>query len=383
VIQVSDNNTIADDVPHWAFAAALAALPLQTHSRLRRLLQQSDPVRMWQRVREGTYVDQRVPEHVINAWRSADSHLPHKMHETCQDKNISVVSIHDDFYPEILRGDPASPAVLFYRGSLACLGSRRVAIIGTRHATRRGRFFSSQLASELSRNAVTVVSGLARGIDVAAHTGVRALGKDVGAPPVAVVASGIDVVYPREHKEIWHYVGDAGLIMSESPPGSRPEAHLFPLRNRILAALSEIVVVVESGSAGGSMITVREAERRGIPVMAVPGAPNDHASVGTNALLRDGCAPVTDIDDVLIALSMDHRRITSYFDHRTPPTDDEATVLRALVASAATADMIAMSLGVDVLHVAVCLGRLENKGWVAHERGWWEALMGPQRTPST
>jgi DNA processing protein len=190
-------------------------------------------------------------------------------------------------------------------------------------------------------------------------------------------------VYPREHKEIWHYVGDAGLIMSESPPGSRPEAHLFPLRNRILAALSEIVVVVESGSAGGSMITVREAERRGIPVMAVPGAPNDHASIGTNALLRDGCAPVTDIDDVLIALSMDHRRVTSYFDHRTPPTDDEATVLRALVASAATADMIAMSLGVDVLHVAVCLGRLENKGWVAHERGWWEALMGPQRTPST
>jgi DNA processing protein len=382
VSQASDNIATGDDLPHWAYAAALAALPLQTHSRLRRLFHVSNPARMWRSVREGTYADQRVPEHVIDAWKSADPHLPHKMHDICQDKNISVVSTRDAFYPSILRGDPDSPAVLFYRGSLTHLGYRRVAIIGTRHATRRGRFFASQLASGLSRNGVAVVSGLARGIDVAAHTGVRSLGIDTGAPPVAVVASGIDVVYPREHKEIWHYVGDVGLIMSESPPGSRPEAHLFPLRNRILAALSEIVVVVESGNAGGSMITVREAERRGIPVMAVPGAPNDQASIGTNALLREGCAPVTDIDDVVVALSMDHRRVTSYFDNRTPPTDDEATVLRTLVTSSATADMIALSLGVDVLHVAVCLGRLENKGWVAHERGWWEALMGPQRIPA-
>ena len=363
------------DLPMWAHAAALAALPLQTHTRLRRLLAHTDAQSAWGAVQSGTYVDERLPQRVRTAWREADKDLPQRMYIQCGEHGIDVVTHSDAEYPRVFSGDPSAPAVLFYKGSLTHLEQRRVAIIGTRHATRRGRHFASQLAAQLSDHGVAVVSGLARGIDVAAHVGVREhAGGAVS--PIAVVASGIDVIYPREHAAIWRWVSDAGLVMSEAPPGTRPEAHLFPLRNRILACISEVVVVVESGVAGGSMITVREAEKRGRTVMAVPGAPGDEASVGTNALLRDGCAPVTDALDVLIELSIDHRNELSFSDARELPTEEEQRVLLALQDGAATIDILTFRLAADVVMVALCLGRLEHKGWVAHERGWWEALTG-------
>jgi DNA processing protein len=368
------------DVPTWAHAAALAALPLQTHTRLRRLLASMDAEEAWFMATRGMHNDVRLPQRVIDAWRGADEGLPQRMFERCVHSNIAVVTHADAEYPTVFRGDPAAPAVLFYKGSLSHVQRRRVAIIGTRHATRRGRHFASEIAAQLSRHGVAVVSGLARGIDVAAHTGIREHEHehhhDAG-PPIAVVASGVDVIYPREHAMIWKWVCENGLVMSEAPPGTRPEAHLFPLRNRILACISEIVVVIESGVAGGSMITVREAEKRNRPVMAVPGAPGDEASVGTNALLRDGCAPVTDVSDVLLELSLDHRNEHSFYDGRELPTQDEQQVLSVLQEGSATVDTLAFRLAVDAVTIAVCLGRLENKGWVAHDRGWWEALTAP------
>jgi DNA processing protein len=363
------------DIPDWAFAAALAALPLQTHTRLRRLLAAGDARAVWETVTRSRYVDPRLPQRVVDAWSDADDDLPSRMFDQCSERGISVVTHVDDQYPSVFRGDPAAPAVLFYRGSLSHLQRRRVAIIGTRHATRRGRHFASELATQLSHHGVAVVSGLARGIDVAAHAGMRDNG--ITGSPIAVVASGVDVIYPREHSMIWRWVSENGLVISEAPPGTRPEAHLFPLRNRILACISEIVVVVESGVAGGSMITVREAEKRGRSVMAVPGAPSDEASIGTNALLRDGCAPVTDASDVLLELSIDHRNAQSFCDAREVPTDDEQRVLCALLEGSATIDMLSFRLSADAMTIAVCLGRLEHKGWVAHDRGWWEALMAP------
>ncbi len=363
------------DIPDWAYAAALAALPLQTHTRLRRLLAGGDVQTMWQMVIHSRHVDPRLPQRVTDSWSNVDRDLPVRMFDLCNEREISVVTHIEDEYPLMFRGDPTAPAVVFYKGSLSHLQRRRVAIIGTRHATRRGRHFASELATQLSHHGVAVVSGLARGIDVSAHAGIRDRG--IAGSPIAVVASGVDVIYSREHSMIWRWVSENGLIISEAPPGTRPEAHLFPLRNRILACISEIVVVVESGVAGGSMITVREAEKRGRTVMAVPGSPGDEASVGTNALLRDGCAPVTDVSDVLLELSIDHRNAQTFCDARELPTDDEQRVLSALSDGSATIDMLSFRLCVDALTIAVCLGRLEHKGWVAHDRGWWEALIAP------
>jgi DNA protecting protein DprA len=166
------------------------------------------------------------------------------------------------------------------------------------------------LGSELAAAGVTVVSGLARGIDGAAHAGVvrgatDAAGRTVDpAPPVAVVGTGLDVVYPSSNRELWAEVAARGVVFSESPLGTPPLPGVFPARNRIIAALADVVVVVESHYGGGSLYTAEAAARRSIPVCAVPGSVHSRASEGSNALLVDGCIPVRDATDVLVAISL-------------------------------------------------------------------------------
>ena len=164
-------------------------------------------------------------------------------------------------YPAVLADDLSPPPVLFARGDVAALDGRRVTIVGTRSATAAGREVAAELGAGLAQAGVRVVSGLARGIDGWAHRG--ALSAVGGGPPVGVVASGLDVVYPPEHRPLWDEVVERGVLLSEVPPGTTPHALRFPLRNRILAALGEVVVVVESKRKGGSLITVEEALLRG------------------------------------------------------------------------------------------------------------------------
>jgi DNA protecting protein DprA len=205
----------------------------------------------------------------------------------------------------MLIGDPGAPAVLFALGDPTVLEDRpRVAIVGTRSATHYGRQVASELAADLVAEGVVVVSGLARGIDGAAHAG--ALRADVvdGAPPVAVVGTGLDIVYPSSNTMLWEQVAARGAVFSESPMGTKPHPGVFPARNRIIAALSDVVVIVESHHGGGSQYTADAAARRSIPVCAVPGSVMSRASAGTNALLVDGCTPVRDATDVLVAISL-------------------------------------------------------------------------------
>jgi DNA protecting protein DprA len=163
---------------------------------------------------------------------------------------------------------------------------------------------ASELARDLAAADVVVVSGLAEGIDGAAHSGVISGDVTTSAPPVAVVGTGVDVVYPRSNRSLWEQVRSRGAIFSESPLGTRPRPRVFPARNRIIAALADVVVVVECHHDGGSMYTVDAAARRGIPVCAVPGSVRSAASSGTNGLLVDGCIPVRDAADVQTAVSL-------------------------------------------------------------------------------
>ena len=163
-----------------------------------------------------------------------------------------VVTVHGDpDYPAVLSTIPIPPAVLFVRGRLDVLDARRVAIVGTRNATAAGRATAFELGEALAAHGVAVVSGLARGIDGAAHRGVRS----AGGRAVAVVGNGLDRPYPKQNADLWEWVADNGLLVSEWPPGTQPDAWRFPLRNRIIAALSEVLVVVESRESGGSLIT--------------------------------------------------------------------------------------------------------------------------------
>jgi DNA processing protein len=314
-----------------------------------------------------------IPPHVIAAWRSSDENIVEKIHQKCLSENVSVLTRSDASYPRQLLLDPAAPAVLFVAGTLPTVPVRRVGIVGTRHATQYGKHFAQRLGRELSEHGVSVVSGLARGIDVEAHHG--ALSAVNGTPPLAVVAGGPDVVYPREHKQIWAHMSERGAIISEYPPGSKPETYHFPLRNRILAAVSEVVVVVESRATGGSMLTVNEAIKRGITVMAVPGSPHVKPSEGTNNLLRDGCSPVTCVDDVLVALGLDTQRMSGTSEVRPALDVDHLRIIDAMNGTPRTTDEVSLLTGLPLIDCAVSLGRLEQQGWVAHSDGWWEALV--------
>jgi DNA processing protein len=194
-----------------------------------------------------------------------------------------------------------------------------------------------------------------------------------GAPPVGVVVCGLDVVYPSEHRQLWHDVAERGLLLSEVPPGTSPDAFRFPQRNRILAALAEVVVVVESRATGGSLVTVDAAERRAIPILAVPGSPRSPAAEGTNRLLVDGATPVIDVTDVLVALGLSTGRANG----PTPPTrpapaaPDQA-VLDLFAGEPLDLERVIAGSGRPMAEAALALARLETTGWLVSTGGWFE-----------
>ncbi|HEX6142399.1 MAG TPA: DNA-processing protein DprA [Geminicoccaceae bacterium] len=200
-------------------------------------------------------------------------------------------------YPLALQQIEDAPPVLSARGDPALLARPAVALVGARNASGNGRVLAQRLAAELAGAGMTVVSGLARGIDTAAHEGALQRGATI-----AVVASGIDVAYPPENALLMERIAEHGLVVTERPFGREPQARHFPRRNRVIAGLSLGVVVVEAAPKSGSLITARLAAEQGREVMAVPGSPLDPRHRGTNRLLREGATLVEDAADVLEAL---------------------------------------------------------------------------------
>jgi DNA processing protein len=347
-------------LPPEAYGAALAALPGMGPARLRKLLDASTPEVAWR-----TAGDRRVD--VAERWRA------------CGDADVTVRLLGTPAYPIALADDPEAPAVLFGVGDVCALDGPRVAIIGSRRCTRYGRDVAFDLGRDLARTGVRVVSGLALGIDGAAHLGALAAG-DGAAPPVAVVGSGLDVVYPRAHGRLWQQVADAGLMLSEAPLSARPEPWRFPARNRIIAGLADVVVVVESRAKGGSFHTVQAADQRGVPVMSVPGPVRSAASCYTNELLVTGSAPVRDVDDVLVALDLlgrgpDRRRTPQPPSTSPTPDDpDQAALLEAMGWQPASLDDLVVRTGRTPRQASVALARLEMGGWVVGQAGWWEQV---------
>ena len=219
----------------------------------------------------------------------------------CLRMGISASARGASDYPIRLVDDLESPPVMYWRGR-TMPDAPTAAIVGTRKCTSYGLRVAFELGAALTRAGVSVVSGLALGIDASAHLGSISVDDD-GLPdgcwPVAVVGSGLDVIYPRRNRNLWTKIAERGALFSEAPPGAQPEAWRFPARNRIIAALSDAVIVVESRTQGGSLLTVDEAQLRDVPVGAVPGPILSPSSVGTNQLLADGATPILGVDDVL------------------------------------------------------------------------------------
>jgi len=365
--------------------AALAGLELVTVARLRVLLAHHDAEEAYAvaagRAVPHPAVAPMLAGDVGRAWAaSAGARDPAELAARCARVGIHAVVAADADYPEMLRSDPQPPAVLFFRGSWDTLAQRTAGIVGTRNATLPGRDFAALLGEELAAAGVGVVSGLAKGIDGAAHRGsLRTSGgahPDGVGRPIGVVANGLDTPYPRVHGDLWEAVARRGLLVSEWPPGTEPERFRFPLRNRLLAAFSEVVVVVESRERGGSLSTAREALERSIDVMAVPGSVHSRAAAGTNQLLRDGAAPVVEPADVLLALGIEHRhRLGEAFDPRPLPRGSEAVVLDRCRTDPCTIEHIVTELGLSLTDAAMALARLERSGWVRESGGWFEEVV--------
>jgi len=282
--------------------ACLASLPSATPHRLRRLLAFHQPADAWRIVRSGRVPADVAPSKVRRAWTSAAGATDRGHFErVIADHGIGITCIHDSGHPAPLVADIDPAPIIFSVGRNPSQDLPRVAVIGTRRCTPVGRGIATEIGEGLSAAGVVVVSGLALGIDGAAHEGALNEG---ATPPVAVVGGGPDVVYPRRHLHLWKRLADRGVIFTEAGIGARPEPWRFPARNRLIAAMSDLVVVIESRAAGGSMLTVEQAIRRGVPVMAVPGSIRNQAADGTNQLIADGCQPVRDVDDILMALGL-------------------------------------------------------------------------------
>jgi len=363
-------------------AAALCALPKIGPKRLMTLLKHHDPQTAWAVVQ-----GRAKPNEVVSAMlrveglvtllrHRATQDLQDQIEQRCIRSGIKITIFGDENYPRALIADLAPPAVLFYFGDLSALNSRRVGMVGTRSATASGRYLASHIAHDLATNDVCVVSGLARGIDAWAHRGaLRALESRSAGRPVGVVASGLDVVYPRENAQLWQDIAKRGALISESAPGSPPEAFRFPLRNRILAALSEVLVVVESRDTGGSMITVDEAQKRDVTVLAVPGSPRNVASNGTNQLIQQGCLPIIGAQDVLVALGLDNRRAQeNIYDPRVRLSTSDQSLVSMMAGSPFTFDDFVIRSCLATIDAAVSLGRLEALGWIVENSGWWEVI---------
>ena len=202
----------------------------------------------------------------------------------------------DADYPPLLAELENAPPALILRGRLALVARPCVAMVGARNASAAACRFARQLALGLAEAGATVVSGLARGIDTAAHLG------SVGGGTVGVIASGIDRVFPPENAELQERVAQEGLLLAEQPPGTEPLARFFPSRNRIIAGLAQGTVVVEAAPRSGSLITARIAAEAGREVMAVPGSPLDPRAQGCNLLIREGATLVQTVDDILEAV---------------------------------------------------------------------------------
>lgn len=209
----------------------------------------------------------------------------------------TVIALCEPAYPETLAAIADPPPLLFLRGDVEMLTRPSVAIVGARNASANGRRFAGEIAGQLGEAGFVVVSGLARGIDGAAHTGALPTGT------VAAVAGGIDVVYPPEHEDLHRRIAETGAVVAEQPMGTKPTARHFPARNRLISGLSQGILVVEAALKSGSLITSRLALEQGREVFAVPGSPRDPRCRGTNDLIRQGAVLTESAEDVVAALA--------------------------------------------------------------------------------
>jgi len=304
----------------------------------------------------------KVIERVIQARENVDLE---KVWDKIEKQGIKILTWEDEAYPQRLKEIDQPPPVLYIRGEYLPDDLFAVAIVGTRRATPYGRQITEELSSFLAANGMTVISGLARGVDSVAHQATL----KAGGRTIAVLGSGVDKIYPPEHRVLAEQMMERGAIISDYAPGTPPDASNFPPRNRIISGLSLAVVVVEAGETSGALITAEFAAEQGREVFAVPGSILAPQSKGTNKLIQNGALPLLSVTDLMQALD-----ITRVGEHKAArkimPSDAiEAKLLTLLTSEPMQIDEIRNQSDLPIEKVSATLALMELKGMVRQVGG--------------
>lgn len=283
------------------------------------------------------------------------------LYEKSTRNDVRISCWTDPDYPSLLREIPAPPPLIYYRGQLLESDSVAVAIVGTRRATAYGREVTHRIAFELAQAGVTIVSGLALGIDGVAHRAAL----EAGGRTIAVLGSGLDVIYPGSHRDLANRISQQGAVVSDYPPGTKPDRYNFPPRNRIISGLSRGVVVTEAPEKSGALLTVNFAAEQGRDAFAVPGPVHAPASAGCLHIIREGALMVRSAADIMEDL---HIRTTQQDDEplqaRLPVSDEDRRLLSVLTSQPQHIDDIAEKVGGTISQVSGQLMMLELQGTV-------------------
>ena len=282
--------------------------------------------------------------------------------ERLERQRVRVLTWRDAGYPPLLRDIVDSPPVLYTYGKLTEADRFALAVVGTRNATTYGKQVTERMVTELAQGQVTIVSGLALGIDSTAHSAAL----DAGGRTIAVVASGLDIIYPPTNRALAHRIVESGLgvIMSEYPLGVQPEGGNFPARNRIISGLSLGVLVIEAPPKSGALITVEHALKQGREVFAVPGSILSSRSAGTNKLIQDGARPVMDVKDIIEALNLFMIPQQIEMQAILPENDEERQLLALLSHEPRHIDELIRESDLPAHDVSAILITMELKGMV-------------------
>ncbi len=316
----------------------------------------------------------KIVENLLSARKQVDLS---RVWDRIQSQGIQVMTWEDELYTRRLKEFDQPPPVLYIRGEILDEDSWSVAIVGTRNITVYGRQVTEELAGYLAQHGITVVSGLARGVDGVAHEACL----KAGGRTFAVLGSGVDRVYPPEHQHLADRIRERGALISDYPPGTPPDSTNFPPRNRIISGLSLATIVVEAGVTSGALITATFAAEQGRDVLAVPGNINAPQSRGTNRLIQQGARPLLKPEDVIDALQLE--LVNEHHEARTVlPTEPlEACILQVLSSQPLHVDEIGEQSGLSIEKVSATLTLMELKGMVRQVGGMNYVAVREGRAP--
>jgi DNA processing protein len=280
--------------------------------------------------------------------------------EWCSSNDTCLLTFEDAGYPALLREIHRPPPVLFAKGELRLLQVPSLAIIGSRNASRQSLHLAELFAGELS-GSLSIVSGLALGIDAAAHRG----GLEGSCSTIAVMATGVDVCYPRRHRTLYQKICERGLVLSEFRPGTEARREYFPQRNRIISGLAAATLVVEARMNSGTLITAHHALEQGREVMAVPGNPAFENHRGCHSLIRQGAALIESTKDVYEVMGMEPVQVSNPTGQGAPASKQELVLLECMEQGPVNIDSLAQQTGFSLPDINQALLRLELEGMVA------------------